>query len=96
MTNNKNVQIKIFALVLLVIQNCALILTMKYSTSKKIDLKDRYLPIVAVTLNECMKFSACLIVVICKGEFRKTIEESFLEEHILKRIHNILLKYLNN
>ena len=98
MTNNKNVQIKIFALVLLVIQNCALILTMKYSTSKKIDLKDRYLPIVAVTLNECMKFSACLIVVICKGEFRKTIEESFFDskDYILTCLPAVLYFVQNN
>ena len=90
--------LKAVVLVLLVFQNCALILTMKYSVSKKSDHTERYLPVVAVTVNEIMKFSTCLIVVMCDKDFTKIFRESFFDwkDYVLTAVPALLYFVQNN
>ena len=90
--------LKAVVLVLLVFQNCALILTMKFSVSQKPDRTERYLPVVAVTVNEIMKFSTCLLVVMCDKNFYTIFKESFFDfqDYILTAVPALLYFVQNN
>lgn len=90
--------LKAVVLVLLVFQNCALILTMKYSVSQKPDRTEQYMPVVAVTVNEIMKFSTCLLVVMCDKNFHTILKESFfdLKDYILTAVPALLYFVQNN
>jgi solute carrier family 35 (UDP-sugar transporter), member A1/2/3 len=76
-SNTGNSVVKSTALLLLVLQNCALILFMKQSVRVGLPKAKRYMPIVAVTMNELIKFVTCCLVLFFQGDFTKGLKEAF-------------------
>jgi UDP-sugar transporter A1/2/3 len=93
-----NSVLKSVVLVLLVVQNCALILFMKYSIRANLPEEERFLPVVAVTLNELLKFVACSGVLLCKGEFSRGVQEAFgdVQDYLLTCVPALLYFVQNN